>query len=547
MQGQVVKALGLVLATAIVIGAPGSTLLAQTDYVHRSARILGEVRSDSGRPLPMAQIAISRLNRGVVSDSLGRFSVASLPAGTHRVTVHRLGYRPSDTTVTLAEGQTVAWHPTLRLEAVRLEVVGVGPRGGAQAANAAVGRVDSVATGAVTLDTTLSFDYARFGVRLLAAAVRKSPDSNRVLSPLSAGQALALAMAASKDSTTIVMARELGLGGMDQKTLAKRTQWFNRSLAKRKDLTLTIANALWVDTSETLQPEFAASALEFYDASVREAPLRSKSFIPELNRWADSATRGRIKRVRDKPFADSVKAVLTNAVYLKGTWLTPFEKTLTNDKHFTTALGERRKVPTMHRDGALAYRRERGFQVVRIPYQSGLTAMYIVLPDEGVPAAQIADSLDRYGWPTPSPRTDGRDVALALPRFHVEQRTDLKPPLSAIGMGIIFDDSRADFGGLFTQSANRPAPCPPISAGRSGGMCTRVRISDATQNVFLDVDEVGTEAAAVTVLAFEVVVTSAVVKPPPIPFVVDRPFFFAIRDERTGTSLFAGYVADPRR
>jgi hypothetical protein len=127
----------------------------------------------------------------------------------------------------------------------------------------------------------------------------------------------------------------------------------------------------------------------------------------------------------------------------------------------------------------------------------------------------------------------------------VEQRTDLEPPLSAIGMGIMFDKHRADFGGLLSPSPHRPPPCVPISSGVVGGECTRVRINEATQNAFIDVNEEGTEAAAVTVLAFEVVVTSA--GPPPIPFVVDRPFFFAIRDERTGTLLFNGYVADPKR
>ena len=79
----------------------------------------------------------------------------------------------------------------------------------------------------------------------------------------------------------------------------------------------------------------------------------------------------------------------------------------------------------------------------------------------------------------------------------------------------------------------------------TGGYCTRVRIDEATQDAFIDVNEEGTEAAAVTVLSFGTVVLSGPL--PPIPFVVDRPFFFAIRDERTGTLLFTGYVTDPKR
>jgi len=199
----------------------------------------------------------------------------------------------------------------------------------------------------------------------------------------------------------------------------------------------------------------------------------------------------------------------------------------------------------MHGGGELGYRREHGYQVVRLPYRSGLTAMYVVLPDAGMPAAAVVDSLERYGWPTPSPRTEPSEVSLALPRFRVEQRTDLVPPLTAMGMGIMFDSARADFGGLLTASPQRPPPCRPISQGMTGGYCTRVRIDEATQDAFIDVNEEGTEAAAVTVLSFGIVMLSGPL--PPIPFVVDRPFFFAIRDERTGTLLFTGYVTDPKR
>ena len=541
MQPALVRIPGIAIVATLTIFVFPAVARAQSDRSTRTARISGEVRNEAGAPVQWPQFSVISLGRAVIGDSLGRFAITNLPAGPVRVQLRRIGLSHIDTTFVLSDGQHVEWHPTLKPQPAVF--LGRTPEDIARAA--AAGAIDSVAIGRVTLDTSLAFDYASFGTRLLAASVRKAPDSNRVLSPFSAGQALALAMAASKDSTTIIMARGLGLGRLDQKELANRTRRFNRSLVDRKDLTLSVANAFWVDTSETLQPELTSWARDYYDASIRTIPLHSKTIGKTLNAWADSATRGRIKRIRDQPFADSVKAVLTNAVYLKGSWLTPFETKLTKDAHFTTARGDRPKVPLMHGGGKLGYRREHGYQVVRLPYRTGLTAMYVVLPAAGMPAAAVVDSLERYGWPTPSPRTERYDVSLALPRFHVEQRTDLVPPLTAIGMGIMFDSARADFGGLLRPSPHRPPPCPPISQGVIGGYCTRVRIDEATQNAFIDVNEEGTEAAAVTLLSFEVVAVSA--GPPPIPFVVDRPFFFAIRDERTGTLLFTGYVADPKR
>ena len=170
--------------------------------------------------------------------------------------------------------------------------------------------------------------------------------------------------------------------------------------------------------------------------------------------------------------------------------------------------------------------------------------MYLVLPDSGLSPRRLLDSLATTGWPVPDARTARRRVRLRLPRLHVEQATDLKPALRGLGLDILFSESRADLAALLVPSPTPPPPCPPISAGPRPDDCTLVRISDAAQHVFLDVTEEGTEAALVTVLAFEVMVTSAGASP--LEFTLDRPFLFAIRDERTGTMLFVGYVDPPR-
>jgi serine protease inhibitor len=266
--------------------------------------------------------------------------------------------------------------------------------------------------------------------------------------------------------------------------------------------------------------------------------------VATLNHWADSVTAGLIREIRRDPFDTSTEVVLTNAVYFKGLWLDAFKDSLTRDRAFTSASGERTAVPTMERTGALAYRRGPRYQALRIPYRSGLSAMYVVLPDSGLSAATLLDSLTAAGWPLPDPRRDVRDVNLRLPRLHITQETDLRPPLEALGLDIIFDAARADFGGLVVERPDRPPPCPPLSSGLHSGACTRHRVSSAQQSVYLDVDEQGTQAAAVTTIEVGIVITAT---PAPIPFYVDRPFLFALRDERTGTFLFMGYIAAPNR
>lgn len=117
---------------------------------------------------------------------------------------------------------------------------------------------------------------------------------------------------------------------------------------------------------------------------------------------------------------------------------------------------------------------------------------------------------------------------VVLPRFHSEVTTDLGDPLVTLGLRIAFDCDSADFGGMARATvASRPMP-----------LC----IGKAMQKAYIDVDEEGTEAAAVTGIGM---LTASSLPPPPIEFIVDRPFLFVLRDEMTGADLFVGRIARP--
>jgi serpin B len=502
------------------------------------ASIVGEIRDASGRPIYLASIVVMGTPRGAVSDTLGRFELGALSSGPIHLLIRAISMEAIDTTIALRPGERRLLRLVMRVP----EWVRRGAQ--AESARVAAGGVDSLAEGLLATDSAGIFGYERFGIGLLRALVRDSAAAAAwVVSPLSAGQAMALALAAARDSTAIAIARGLHTGSLDPAELGRRTRRFNDGLRSRRDVTLMVANALWVDTSATLKPDFQRLAATEYGAAVRSVPLGGPEVVPLMNRWADSATAGRIPKIREKPYARDILVVLTNAVYYKGLWLEPFDSTLTRDREFTTARGTPVVVPTMERTAGFAYRRATGYQALRVPYRAGLTAMYLVLPDSGVPPQRVLDSLAGAGWPLPDPGSDTKAVHLRLPRLHVSQKIDLKPPFTALGMGIVFDSTRADFSGLALPRPRDPPRCPPISQGVVGGDCARYVIDEATQHVYLEVDERGTEAAAVTTLALAVVTS---VPPPPIPFFIDRPFLLALRDEKTGTFLFMAYVGDPR-
>ena len=512
----------------------------QAPVQNSGASVYGQIRTSAGQPVADAEVEAWGTPLRTRADAQGRFDLRGLPSGTLYLSVTGIGFEAIERRFTLRRGQRLRWNaviPVSKWEARRAQQ---------ESAIAAAGGLDSMARGLASTDTATGFTYERFGIGLLRAALaHASPDSSRVVSPLSAGQALAVALAAAKDSTALAISRGLDIGALGSEGLATRSRRFNRTVRTRRDITLQIANALWVDTSATLQAPFARWAREYYGAAVRTLPLRSPQVVSILNRWADSTTKGAIPKIRDGPFRDSAKVVLTNAVYFKGQWLEPFDSSLTQDRPFTTAAGEHITAPTMDRTAHLGYRQGSGYQALRIPYTAGLTAMYVVLPDSGVDAPSLLGKLERTGWPAPDPRKEAPRVHVRLPRLHVAQATDLRPAFTDLNMGILFDSSRADFGALVVPRPDQPPPCPPLSSGVHLDACTRYRVSDASQHAYLDVNERGTVAAAVTTIVFEAVPTS--IAPSPIEFIVDRPFLFALRDERTATLLFVGYVASPRQ
>jgi serpin B len=375
------------------------------------------------------------------------------------------------------------------------------------------------------LAPSLSFD--RFGARFLASVIDESgTDTNVVFSPVSAGHTLSLALLGARGATAEALAQLLDLPSMDRRVLEQRGARSAALVARRTDVQLEIANAIWVDTSARLAPTFAASATR-WNATVGTLALTSPEAVRTINRWADRATHGRIKELVDEPLPGESRLMITNAVYFKGKWADPFEAEATRPREFLLASGRRIQVPAMERTGRLAYQRTNGFQVVRLPYRGGRSAMYVILPDSGVSTLTLAKQFASKGWPTTLAKGAERDVHLMLPKFHVETTFDLRQPLEKLGAGVAFDPLRADFGDLAVARAN--------------GASLRLCIDRAEQKVFIDVSEEGTEGAAAT----GIVAVDTAAPPPPLNFIVDRPFLFLLRDEASGSDLFVGRIGRP--
>ncbi|HOW54581.1 MAG TPA: serpin family protein [Syntrophorhabdaceae bacterium] len=341
---------------------------------------------------------------------------------------------------------------------------------------------------------------------------------NLFFSPYSISSALGMTYAGARGNTAKEMREALHFQ-LEQAALNSAFRDLNRELAAtahRSGQKLNIANAL-VLTGGNVSGEFRAILKDYYDAEFFSGGL------DVINGWVKKKTEGKIDRILDELSANSV-CVLLNAIYFKGAWEAQFEKKNTHDAPFHLLANKQVKVPLMYRKGDLKILEEGDLQVISLPYKGKSLSMVILLPKtvDGLGALEGQLTAGKLtGWLAKLDKQPDRKVSLYLPRFKLETGYDLGSPFQKMGMKDAFSPA-ADFSGM-------------------GWPKGRLWIGQIKHKAFVEVNEEGTEAAAAT--AVEMVTKS--MAPRELVFRADHPFFFVVRDNRTGAVLFMGRLTDP--
>jgi serpin B len=359
-----------------------------------------------------------------------------------------------------------------------------------------------------------------FAFDLLRESTRQLPaDSNAFLSPLSASMALGMALNGANGETLDAMRAALWLTGMPE---AEINQGYRDLIALLSELDarteMKIANSLWGHDGFTIEPAFIDAGKTFFDAEVKTLDFGSPSAISTINNWVGERTNGRIPTLLDQ-ISDGEILFLINAIYFKGKWRETFEKKDTQNGPFQAADGRTRTAALMDQTDTLRYDETDDYQAVDLLYGNGSFAMTVLLPKAGRTPADVLAGLDPASWRDLAGRFRDENVHLTLPRFKMEYSRRLNDDLTALGMGIAFDDSQADF---YRIADVRPE---------------RLYLTRVDQKTFVEVNEEGTEAAAATSVG--VGITSV---PEVFEMRVDRPFVFAIRERLSGTVLFLGLM-----
>ena len=357
------------------------------------------------------------------------------------------------------------------------------------------------------------FSFALF--RRLAVA---QPGVNVFTSPLSASMALGMAMNGAAGTTYDEMRATLGFGAMASDAEIGESYQSLITLLRGLDpvVDFRIANSIWYRTGFPVNQSFLDAGRDWFDARVSALDFGSAAAVPTINDWVSTATAGRIPTILETIRDDQIM-FLINAIYFKGGWRTKFDPARTIDAPFH-ALGGDQPAKLMHREGTMKYLQTADFQAVDLPYGNGAYSMTVVLPNEGRDIDALTASLQSSAWAGWMAQLHDAEVDLHLPRFKLAWERGLIPDLESLGMRAAFVGGSADF--------TRLSP-----AGR------QLYISVVKQKTYVDVNEEGTEAAAVTNVGI-----SLVSMPVRASFRVDRPFVFVLRERLSGTILFMGKI-----
>ncbi len=364
-----------------------------------------------------------------------------------------------------------------------------------------------------------------FACDLYARLKSEAGDANVFFSPYSISTALAMTSAGARGETEAQMAKALHLEPEPTKRHAAfaAMEADLNAVQKKGRIQLSVANSLWLHQRYSLLEGFLNLTKQCYGASVTPVDFAEpESARKKINVWVEHKTNQKIKDlIPGGVLTGGTRLVLVNAIYFKGTWASPFRTEATTEAPFRLSSGKTVQAPFMFQKKHFKYRATDDVQVLEMPYVGNDLSMVILLPRKVDGLGAVESNLTAVNLATWTEDMGLPDVKVSLPKFKTTCRFSLNGTLQALGMIDAFESGKADFSGM--------------DGGRT------LFISAALHKAFVEVNELGTEAAAATGMAMALTALPA----PPVEFRADHPFLFLIREKSTGSILFLGRVTNP--
>jgi serpin B len=373
-----------------------------------------------------------------------------------------------------------------------------------------------------SIEKTIVNSDNSFGIKLFQEIVKTQKDTNVFISPLSVSMALGMTLNGANGTTREAMINTLELSGLsDQQINENYKSLIELLVGLDPKVKFQIANSIWYRNDHVFEELFFNQCKQYFNAEVAGLDFRNPTSKDIINAWVDQNTNGKIKEIVERINPNNVM-FLINAIYFKGIWTFQFNEKGTFDDQFY--LPDNSSVPCkmMAQKEEYLYFANDQFQAVDLPYGDGQYSMVIILPNLNVTIDDVILAMDQATWNEWLSQFEKQAGNIFLPRFKLEYKIKMNDVLKALGMGIAFSADEADFTRMF----------------KPGGLY----IDEVNHKTFVEVNEEGTEAAAVTSVVISERSGGGLEG-----FVMhmNRPFVFAIRENHSGTILFIGKIVDP--
>lgn len=368
-------------------------------------------------------------------------------------------------------------------------------------------------------------DFAfRFSAALLAQ--NQNRNENFICSPYSVWLPLAALVNGTDPQFQPQLLDLLGAGGQteEQLNLAARQMLEDLTTSpytEEEYNPLQIANALFVSHRETVKPSFSDTFAEYYQGKTITVDFASPDAVNTVNQWASQHTEGLIPEIVQQ-FDPQTAAAIANAIYYSDRWSWEFDPDKTKEDVFHAPSGDSTAHFMLREGNNQLYFEDDTVQAMPLSFKTG-GGLYLLLPKNGDARALLSSMTSSYFSEIQS-SSRFASGKLLLPRFAIQSDVlSLDDSLKTLGVPL-FDAATGPLTGVV-------ADAEPLW------------LSNAVQKAMISVDEKGTTAAAVTVMAMA---GTAMPEPtPPFEMNCNRPFVFVLYGGRDNQILFTGVVNQP--
>lgn len=362
----------------------------------------------------------------------------------------------------------------------------------------------------------LNASVTDFAIRMFAASEN---GENVFISPVSILLALAMTSNGAAGDTLIQMEQVFGI---KRDEINEYLHTYLNSLTCGEKSKLAIANSIWFkkDPRLTVKESFLQKNADYYGAEIYKTPFDITT-LADINSWVNRETNGMIPTIIERIPKDNIM-YLINTIAFEAEWASTYKSNQVRTGIFTKEDGTEQRADFMYSTERKYIEDEyaKGF----IKNYKGKYAFVALLPNEDVSLSQYISTLNGERIANMLASPVNATVKTSLPKFTTRFEADIADVLFEMGMTDAFDVYSADFSDLGSYEEQN------------------IYIGSVLHKTYIDVAELGTKAAAVTVVSMK----NGSAEPPvdPKEVYLNRPFLYMIIDTENNIPLFIGSMKD---